>query len=79
MAGVADLDAIRSAHEGPEERIENHLNAQSVIKVLGAVQANIPSLVDRGNQIADELTGLECRSYCHKRDVKDMKDRLTEI
>jgi hypothetical protein len=78
-AGVADLDAIRRAHEGPEGRIENHSNAQSVIEVLGVVQQNVPSLVDRGNQIADELTGLECRSDCHKKDAKDMKDRLTEI
>jgi hypothetical protein len=47
--------------------------------VLGAVQEDVPSLVDRGNQIADELPGLECRSDCHKKDVKDMKDWFTEI
>jgi hypothetical protein len=78
-AGVADLGAIRRAHEGPEGRIENHLNVQSVIEVFAVVQENGPSLVDRANQIADELTGLEYRSNCHKKDAKDMKDRPTEI
>jgi hypothetical protein len=75
-AGVADLDAIRWAHEGQEGRIENHLNDQTVIEVLAAVQENVTSLVDRRNQMADELAGLECQSDCHE---KDTKDRLTEM
>jgi hypothetical protein len=29
--------------------------------------------------MANELTGLGCRSDCHEKDVKDMEDRLTEI
>jgi hypothetical protein len=33
------------------------LNDQSLIKVLGTVQENVSSLVDRGNQMAHELVG----------------------